>query len=132
MRISDWSSDVCSSDLQPLTPGVEQRNFWSSASAATVGSYNLAGIHDPAVDDLVEHIVKAPDRDALRTACRALDRVLMWGWYVIPHRYSGTVKLAWWDRFGKPAEKPPYATGLQETWWVDAARDRALNLQRQR
>src|SRR3546814_5788541 len=113
MRISDWSSDVCSSDLvtafenrmrsfdfdiisrrfgQPLTPGVEQRNFWSSASAATVGSYNLSGIHDPAVDDLVEHIVKAPDRDALRTACRALDRVLMWGWYVIPHWYSGTVK----------------------------------------
>lgn len=132
-RMRNFDFDIISRRFaQPLTPGVEQRNFWSSASAKTVGSYNLSGIHDPAVDDLVEHIVKAPNRDALRTACRALDRVLMWGWYVIPHWYSGTVKLAWWDRFGKPETKPPYETGLMETWWVDPAKDKALNLQRQR
>ncbi|WP_370156788.1 extracellular solute-binding protein [Ferrovibrio sp.] len=117
---------------QPLTPGVEQRNFWSSASAATVGSYNLSGIRDPAVDDLVEHIVTAKSREELRAATRALDRVLMWGWYVVPNWYSGTVKLAWWDRFRRPATKPDYAVGLLETWWLDPAQDKALNLPRQR
>jgi microcin C transport system substrate-binding protein len=132
-RMRNFDFDIVSRRFaQPLTPGVEQRNMWSAASAGTVGSYNLSGIRDPAVDDLIEHIAKADSRDALRAACRALDRVLMWGWYVIPHWYSGTVKLAWWDRFGQPATKPPYATGLLETWWVDPAKDRALNLQRQR
>jgi len=132
-RMRSFDFDVISRRFpQPLTPGVEQRNLWSSASAETVGSSNLSGIRDPAVDDLVEHIVRARDRDELRAATRALDRVLMWGWYVIPHWYSGTVKLAFWDRFGRPDAKPPYAVGLMETWWVDSGRDKALNLQRQR
>jgi microcin C transport system substrate-binding protein len=115
-----------------LTPGVEQRNFWTSASAATVGSFNYSGIRDPVVDDLVEHIVSAKSRDELRAATRALDRVLMWGWYVVPNWYSGTVKLGYWDRFARPAVKPAYDVGLIETWWIDQAKDKALNLSRQR
>lgn len=117
---------------QPITPGTEQRNLWSSASASTIGSFNLSGIRDPVVDDLVEHIVSAKSRDELRAATRALDRVLMWGWYVVPNWYSGTVKLAYWDRFQRPATKPLYDVGLVNTWWIDPARDRALNLPRHR
>lgn len=116
----------------PLTPGVEQRNFWTSQSAATTGSFNFSGIRDPVVDDLVEHIVSARSRDELRTATRALDRVLMWGWYVVPNWYSGTVKLGYWDRFARPAVKPAYDVGLIETWWIDQAKDKTLNLARQR
>lgn len=116
----------------PLTPGVEQRNFWTSQSASTTGSFNFSGISDPVVDDLVERIVSAASRDELRTATRALDRVLMWGWYVVPNWYSGTVKLGYWDRFARPAVKPAYDVGLIETWWIDPAKDKALNLGRQR
>lgn len=116
----------------PLTPGVEQRNFWTSQSATTTGSFNFSGINDPVVDDLVEHIVSARSREELRTATRALDRVLMWGWYVVPNWYSGTVKLGYWDRFARPAVKPAYDVGLIETWWIDPAKDKALNLSRQR
>ena len=117
---------------QPITPGTEQRNLWSSASASTIGSFNLSGIRDPVVDDFVEHIVSARSRDELRAATRALDRVLMWGWYVVPNWYSGTVKLAYWDRFQRPATKPLYDVGVINTWWIDPEKDRALNLQRQR
>lgn len=118
--------------VQPMTPGIEQRNYWASRSAATVGSFNFSGVNDPVVDDLVERIVAAKSRDDLRAATRALDRVLMWGWYVIPHWYSGTFKLGYWDRFVRPARKPIYDVGLTETWWVDPVKDKALNLPRQR
>lgn len=131
MRAFDY--DIMSRRFaQPLTPGVEQRNYWSSRAAGTVGSFNFSGIQDPVVDDLVEHIVSARNRDEMRAATRALDRVLMWGWYVIPHWYSGTVKLGYWDRFARPAIKPAYDVGLIETWWIDPAKDKALNLARQR
>lgn len=118
--------------VQPMTPGIEQRNYWSARSAATVGSFNFSGVNDPVVDDLVERIVSARSRDELRAATRALDRVLMWGWYVIPHWYSGTFKLGYWDRFVRPARKPLYDVGLTETWWIDPVKDKALNLPRQR
>lgn len=132
-RMRNFDYDVMSRRfVQPLTPGIEQRNYWASRSAATVGSFNFSGVNDPVVDDLIEHIVKARNRDELRAATRALDRVLMWGWYVVPHWYSGTVKLGYWDRFGRPAQKPAYDVGLTDTWWVDPTKDKALNLQRQR
>ncbi|WP_298721714.1 extracellular solute-binding protein [uncultured Ferrovibrio sp.] len=132
-RLRSFDFDVIGRRFsQPLTPGVEQRNFWTSQSAASIGSFNYSGIRDPVVDELVEHIVTAKSRDELRTATRALDRVLMWGWYVIPNWYSGTVKLGYWDRFARPAVKPAYDTGLMDTWWIDSAKDKALNLARQR
>jgi len=135
-RMRSFDFDIISRRYsQPLTPGIEQRNMWSSGSAATVGSYNHSGIRDPAVDGLIETIVNAKSRDELRAATRALDRVLMWGWYVIPHWYSGTIKLGYWDRFARPATAPLFDTvdiGVTETWWIDPVKDRALNLSRQR
>ena len=132
-RMRSFDYDVMSRRfVQPLTPGIEQRNYWASRSAGTVGSLNFSGVNDPVADDLIEHIVKARNRDELRAATRALDRVLMWGWYVVPHWYSGTFKLGYWDRFARPAQKPVYDVGLTDTWWVDPAKDKALNLPRQR
>lgn len=115
---------------QPLTPGVEQRNYWSSQAADVIGGFNFSGIRDPAVDALVEKLVGAQSRNDSLAAARALDRALMWGWYVIPNWYSGTYRLAYWDRFGRPGKKPAFDLGLTETWWVDPARDQALSLRR--
>jgi len=116
--------------VQPMTPGVEQRNFWSSPSANVTGSFNFSGIQDPAVDALVENLVAAKNRMDSVTAARALDRVLTWGWYVIPNWYSGTNKVAMWDRFGRPAKAPDFDIGLLETWWIDPAKDAKLGLRR--
>lgn len=107
---------------QPLTPGVEQRNYWGSGAADIVGGFNFSGIKDPAVDALIERIIAARNRDELRAATRALDRVLMWGYYTIPQWYSGTFRLAYWDKFGRPAVKPKYDLGLTDTWWFDPAK----------
>jgi microcin C transport system substrate-binding protein len=110
---------------QSLSPGNEQRDFWTCAKARENGSQNVAGICDPVIDELVELVVGAPDREELIHRTRALDRVLLWNHYVIPHWQSRTFRLAWWDKFGRPERNPRYGLGL-DSWWVDPARERAL------
>jgi microcin C transport system substrate-binding protein len=110
---------------QSMSPGNEQRDFWGSAGATTPGTRNLAGIHDPSIDKLIETLIQAPDRKALVARTRALDRVLLWGHYVIPHYHLQTFRVAHWDRFARPAIAPKYTFGL-DTWWIDAKKDQAL------
>ncbi|MEX2648971.1 MAG: extracellular solute-binding protein [Alphaproteobacteria bacterium] len=110
---------------QAPSPGNEQRNMWTSEAADTEGSFNYAGIKSGAVDALVDAVVRAPDRAALVAACRALDRALTWGYYVMPHWYLGATRLAYWDRFSRPPIDPSYGIDLA-TWWVDPAKDAAL------
>jgi microcin C transport system substrate-binding protein len=110
---------------QSLSPGNEQRDFWTCEKARENGSLNVAGICNPVIDELVELVVNAPDRQELIHRTRALDRVLLWNHYVIPHWHSRTFRLAWWDKFGRPERNPRYGLGL-DSWWVDPARERAL------
>ncbi|MFH1157662.1 MAG: extracellular solute-binding protein [Pseudomonadota bacterium] len=105
---------------QSLSPGNEQRDFWSSAKADVKGSRNIIGIRNPVVDELIDMIVSAPDRDELVARTRALDRVLLWNYYVIPQWHIDYFRLAWWDKFGRPAVSPKYGLGVVETWWYDA------------
>ena len=68
---------------QPLTPGLEQRNYFGSEFADVPGSFNIGGVKDSAVDALIEKVVTAKSRGELTVATRALDRVLMWNRFVI-------------------------------------------------
>jgi microcin C transport system substrate-binding protein len=110
---------------QSRSPGNEQRDFWSAASADREGGRNLIGIRDPAIDSLVEKIVAARTRTDLITATRALDRVLLWNHFVIPQWHIRSYRLAWWDKFGIPDRKPPYGVGFW-SWWVDPAKEKRL------
>jgi len=102
-------------------PGNELRDEFTCEGANTKGGSNLAGICNPAVDALVARIVQAPDRTALATAGRALDRVLLRNWYMIPHYYGGTFRVATWDRFGRPGAA--IRTGfVLDSWWIDPAK----------
>jgi microcin C transport system substrate-binding protein len=103
---------------QSLSPGNEQADYWSQEAARTPGSRNLAGISDPVVDALIASLIAAPDRAALVARTRALDRVLLWGHYVVPHWHITAFRVAYWDRFGRPATAPKYELGF-DTWWVD-------------
>ncbi len=105
---------------QSLSPGNEQRLYWSCAAAETPGSRNSPGICNPAVDRLIEAVIAAPDREALITRTRALDRALLWGHYVIPHWHIGYDRVAYWDRFGRPAETPMMGAQVL-TWWAQGA-----------
>ena len=110
------------------TPGAELRVFLSSASATMVGSRNLAGIADPAVDLLVEKIVHAKTRAELDATCRALDRVLRAGHYQVPMWYLDNAWLAYWDAFSRPDRQPKLGTGAPDTWWWDADKAKKIGL----
>jgi microcin C transport system substrate-binding protein len=111
-------------------PGDSLRNFFSSQSAKVNGSYNLAGIVDPAVDTLIEKIIAAETRHELVVLCRVLDRVIRSGRYWIPHWYLAAHRVAYWDVFGFPEKKPGFSRGIPETWWYD--QDKAAKLERGR
>ena len=114
-----------------LSPGVELNTSFASATADQVGSSNAAGIKDPVVDALIGEVAAASDRATLIAAARALDRVLLWGHYMIPQWYKGAHHLVYWNKFGRPALKPRYARGVIDTWWVDREKDDALKAYRE-
>jgi microcin C transport system substrate-binding protein len=110
---------------ESLSPGNEQRDFWGSQAAGERGSRNLAGIKDPTVDRLIDLVIQAPDRPGLVARTRALDRVLLWGHYVIPHWHIRAFRVVYWDKFGRPAVSPKNALGF-DAWWIDAQKEVAL------
>jgi microcin C transport system substrate-binding protein len=111
------------------SPGSEQRDYWGSAAAKLTGSNNQMGVASPVVDALVEKVIAATDTTDLLAACHALDRVLLWGWYVVPQFYLGAYRLAFWNVFGHP--KQPMRAGFDiDSWWIDADLARVTDAQR--
>ncbi|MDI5920609.1 extracellular solute-binding protein [Halomonas sp. LR5S13] len=106
---------------QSANPGNEQRDFWTSEYAEVPQSRNLIGLSDPVIDELVDTLIAADSREALDTAARALDRVLRWGFYVIPQWHLGQTRIALWDKFGWQEPFPEYNLDLA-AWWVDPER----------
>ncbi|MGE3622708.1 MAG: extracellular solute-binding protein [Bdellovibrionales bacterium] len=126
-RLNDFNFDVTVTTYpQSLSPGNEERDYFGSKMADTKGSRNLIGIKDPAVDALIESIVHAQSREDLVAATRALDRVLMWNHYVVPHWYIDSFRIAYWDMFGQPAVKPPYGLTVIDGWWTDAGKSKKI------
>jgi len=119
MLVSGWG--------ETLSPGNEQREFWSSAAADEKGSRNLAGIKDPAVDKLVDLIIHTPSRKDLIIRCRALDRVLQWNYYVVPNFHLAAYRIAYWDKFSQPAKRPdPLFSPGTSGWWIDPQKAKTI------
>jgi microcin C transport system substrate-binding protein len=109
---------------QSQSPGNEQRNYWHSSTADHKGSNNLAGIKDKVVDHLVDAIIYAATQESLTTASRALDRVLWYGYYVVPNWYLASHRLAYSAKLRQPETLPLYYSPdqLLMTWWDGTAR----------
>ena len=112
-RVEDFDFDMTIERLSmSATPGDSLRPYFSSQAAATKGSYNLAGVANPAIDALIEKVIGAETRADLTDACRALDRVFRAGRYWVPQWYRATHPIAYWDVFGHPEKPPKYAQGV--------------------
>ena len=121
-RIRSFDFDIVM-DVWPesLSPGNEQREFWGSQSADQPGSKNVVGIKNPAVDALIDKVIFARDRAGLVAATKALDRVLLWNFYVVPQFTYPFSRYARWDRFSHAEPLPKYGrSGLPALWWYDA------------
>jgi microcin C transport system substrate-binding protein len=110
---------------QSLSPGNEQREFFGSQVADEQGSRNILGIRSPVIDELIEELIKAPDRASLVAHSRALDRVLQYGYYVVPQFHLGAFWVAYWDKFRRPEIAPKYGLGL-DTWWIDPKAEQSV------
>jgi len=121
-RLRQWDYDIIVASWgESLSPGNEQRGFWSSAAADQPGSRNLIGIKNPAIDTLIDRVIFTKDRADLVAATQALDRVLLWNFYVVPQWTYGKQRTARWDRFGRPENMPKYgAAAFPTIWWWDA------------
>jgi microcin C transport system substrate-binding protein len=106
---------------QSLSPGNEQLEFWGSRAADRQGSQNTVGIKNPAIDELIQKIIFAKDRATLEATTKALDRVLLWNFYVIPQFTYAFARYGRWDRFSHAEPLPKYGVaGLPSLWWWDA------------
>ena len=121
-RLRQFDFDIIVANWgQSLSPGNEQRGYWGSQAADQPGSRNLVGIKNPAVDELINRVIFSKDRAELVAATHALDRVLLWNFYVVPQWTSSVVRTARWDRFGRPTTLPKYGlSGFPTIWWWDA------------
>jgi microcin C transport system substrate-binding protein len=127
-RLDDFDFDAVVVNMNFFTPpGTELRGYFGSATATIKGSANYAGIHDPAADALIEKALSAKDLDSVQAATRALDRVLLWGFYMIPHWHNPDNWIAHKTWLAHPATPPKYDqdyrnSNFPATWWVDSAK----------
>ncbi len=117
--VRDFSFDmIIGSFPQSNSPGNEQRDYWYSKFADIKGTRNLIGIKDPVVDKLIEAVIGAKTREDLVAACQALDRVLLWGHYVVPQFHISQHRVAYWNKFGHPEVPPKFGDVGFFSWWV--------------
>jgi microcin C transport system substrate-binding protein len=129
-RIDTYDFDMTTVRIpEANSPGNEQRDYWSSESAKREGGRNLMGIENSAIDELIELVIAAKTREDLVVRVHALDRVLQWGFYLIPHYFIASDRLLYWDRFGKPEISPSEGLAI-DTWWYDEAKALRLDAAR--
>ena len=101
---------------QSLSPGNEQSFYWGSEAATQEGSRNYMGVKSPAVDAMIAAMLSATRREDFVAATRALDRVLLSGFYVVPLYFPPTQWVARWTRIEHPSRTSLFGY-LPETWW---------------
>ncbi len=120
-RVSGFDYDMIMGTIaQSSSPGNEQRDFWNSAKADMMGSRNYMGVKNPVIDEIIEQIIQAPSREDLVVRTRALDRILLANYYVIPQWYFDKWRIAYWSKLGQPEGLSPITPGFSDLWWYKA------------
>ncbi len=140
VMMRDYDYDILAAQqllATSMTPGVGLLQMWSAKAADTPQQLNYPGAKNPALDAMINVVVRATDRTDVVNAMRALDRIAQWNYYAIPmqHGYPaplGYLPVTYWDRFGRPAVEQTYNFNVQtlDTWWVDKAREARLQHRR--
>ena len=117
-RIRNYDYDMFIMTLsQSNSPGNEQRDYWYSSNTNIPGTRNYIGVSDPVVDQLVDMVIAAPDRESLITRTNALDRVLLWSHYVIPQWHLPKQRVSYWKKLQHPEAFPKSGVDF-DTWWL--------------
>ncbi|MDY0131467.1 MAG: extracellular solute-binding protein [Desulforegulaceae bacterium] len=118
-RIRNFDFEIITAVFpQSLSPGNEQRYFWGSLAADTPGSRNYCGIKNPVIDEIIEKLISAKGRQNLINHSKALDRVLFWNYYLVPHWHIDSFRVAYNKKLKHPEKTPEYGIGLN-SWWQE-------------
>lgn len=134
MDVAQWRNRIEQMDFDIYTarnnffppPGTELRIYFGCEAPNDPGRGNRMGYCNPIADELIDRIISAHDLETLKATTRALDRVLLWNFMVIPLFYPDQIWFAYWDRFGFPERQAKYSVGFPDTWWLDPVRDAKL------
>ncbi|WP_158783614.1 extracellular solute-binding protein [Pantoea sp. BAV 3049] len=127
LRKSDFDMVMSPYPAMPF-PDSNLQIYW--ATAYINSSYNRPHVSSPVIDELVNQINQHQgDKEALLPLGRALDRVLLWNYYMIPMWFNGENRYAYWNKFSMPATRPTYALGF-DSWWYDVNKAAQLPAQR--
>ena len=128
-RLLKYDFDMISNTWRvSLSPGNEQQFYWGSEVGKNEGSKNYAGVDSPIVDFLIEKLIGAKSREELTAVVHALDRVLLWGHYVIPMHHSGIDRIGYWNFLEFPQIIPLYGIVI-ESWWANLEKAELLKKQ---
>ena len=119
----DYDAMITRNDIL-APPIIFLSTFFHSQSASEAQSVNASGIADPVVDALIAEAIKVTTLEEMATVCRALDRVLLWGFYQIPLDAIAPFRLVYWDKFGRPEREDMavYKSPFPDGWWYDGAK----------
>lgn len=121
-RMNDFDYDMTIMSIgQSDSPGNEQRDYWASVKADMAGSRNYIGIKSEVIDDIIEKLIQAPNRAELVALTQSLDRILLSGYYVIPHWHIDYWRVAYWAKLGRPETLSHLTPAIDDTWWVKPA-----------
>ena len=127
----DYDAIVTQNDIL-APPIVFLANFFHSQSASQAMSFNASGIADPVVDALIAEAVKVTTLKEMATVCRALDRVLLWGFYQIPLDAIAPFRIVYWNKFGRPEREDlaVYKSPFPDGWWYDDTKAAQIEITR--
>ncbi len=118
-RLEDFDYDMIVVNYGSIiSPGNEQKNYWSSSTANQQGSPNYMGVKNPVIDEIIDKLISAKSRKELVIYTKVLDRILLFNYYLIPQFHIGHYRVAYWDKLSRPTISPKYDLGF-DFWWFD-------------
>ena len=109
--------------LEPtFTPGLQLRNWFGSAAADADYGQNWLRLRSPVIDSLIDSVITADSAENLFTATRALDRIIMWNFYLIPLGSQPGFRLVYWDKFGEVPGQHLSRVPFIDAWWWDESK----------
>ena len=118
-RLEDFDYDMIVVNYGSIiSPGNEQKNYWSSSTADQPGSPNYMGVKNPILDEIIDKLISAKSRKELVTYTKVLDRILLFNYYLIPQFHISHYRVAYWNKISRPLISPKYDLGF-DFWWFD-------------